>query len=46
LASLLADNPNLVDALITHRFELDDAAHAFSAAADRKSGAIKIVIEP
>jgi 2-desacetyl-2-hydroxyethyl bacteriochlorophyllide A dehydrogenase len=45
-ASLLADQPHLVDALITHRFGLDDAAHAFTAAADRKSGAIKIVIEP
>ena len=45
-ASLLADNPDLVDALVTHRFGLDDAAEAFRVAADRKAGAIKIVIEP
>jgi 2-desacetyl-2-hydroxyethyl bacteriochlorophyllide A dehydrogenase len=44
--SVLGGNPDLVDALVTHRFGLDDAAEAFRVAADRKAGAIKIVIEP
>jgi len=45
-ASLLGAQPDLVDALVTHRFGLDDAVQAFRAAASRKAGAIKIVIEP
>jgi threonine dehydrogenase-like Zn-dependent dehydrogenase len=45
-AALLASTPELPRALITHRFPLDAAAEAFAAAADKKSGAIKVVIEP
>jgi threonine dehydrogenase-like Zn-dependent dehydrogenase len=44
-ARLLADHPELPDALITHRFPLDRAADAFAAAQDRASGAIKVVVE-
>jgi threonine dehydrogenase-like Zn-dependent dehydrogenase len=45
-ATVFADQPDLVEALVTHRFGLDDAAEAFSVAANRKAGAIKVVVEP
>jgi threonine dehydrogenase-like Zn-dependent dehydrogenase len=45
-AALLAATPELPRALITHRFPLDAAPEAFAVAADRKSGAIKVVLEP
>ena len=45
-AQLLADLPEVAPALITHRLPLDRAADAFRIAADRKAGAIKVVLEP
>lgn len=45
-ASILAENPAIADGIITHRFPLDAAGEAFAAASDRKSGAIKVVLEP
>jgi threonine dehydrogenase-like Zn-dependent dehydrogenase len=45
-AALLAATPELPRALITHRFPLDAAREAFAVAADKKSGAIKVVLEP
>ena len=45
-AQTLAAHPELVDALVTHRFPLDDAPEAFRIAADRAAGAIKVLIEP
>jgi threonine dehydrogenase-like Zn-dependent dehydrogenase len=45
-AAVLAANPEMARALITHRFSLDDAPEAFRVAADRASGAIKVVIHP
>ena len=45
-AALLAASPEIADALVTHRFSLDDAPEAFRVAADRSAGAIKVVLEP
>jgi 2-desacetyl-2-hydroxyethyl bacteriochlorophyllide A dehydrogenase len=45
-AQVLADSPEIAAAMITHRFPLDQAADAFSVAADRASGAIKVLLEP
>ncbi len=44
--SLLATRPEIADALVTHRFGLDDAAEAFRTAGDRAAGAIKVVLAP
>jgi threonine dehydrogenase-like Zn-dependent dehydrogenase len=45
-AALLAARPEVVDALVHHRFDLDDAPAAFRIAGDRAAGAIKVLIEP
>ena len=45
-AALLGANPDIARAIITHRFPLDAAEEAFRVAADRKAGAIKVVLEP
>jgi threonine dehydrogenase-like Zn-dependent dehydrogenase len=45
-ATLLASKPDLVDTLITHRFPLEDAAEAFRVAADKTSGALRVMIDP
>lgn len=45
-AQMLADDPDIVDALITHRFPLADAVQAFRIASDRASGAIRVVLQP
>jgi threonine dehydrogenase-like Zn-dependent dehydrogenase len=45
-AGLLAGHPDLAEIMITHRFPLEDAEEAFRVAADKASGAIRVVLEP
>lgn len=45
-AEIAAARPEIAPALITHRFSLDEAAHAFAMAGDRAAGAIKVVLHP
>ena len=45
-ARMLAATPDLPGAVITHRFDLDDAAEAFRVAGDRSTGSIKVVVHP
>jgi len=45
-ASLLSRNPQISATLITHRFPMAEVVQAFATARDRKSGAIKVVLEP
>jgi len=44
--TLLAAHPAVVDRLITHRFGIDEAPRAFEVAADRSSGAFRVVVHP
>ncbi len=45
-ATIAAAHPEIAPSLITHRFGLDEAPHAFAVASDRSRGAIKVVLEP
>lgn len=43
---VLAAHPEIADALVTHRFGLDEAPEAFRTASDRAAGSIKVIIQP
>jgi 2-desacetyl-2-hydroxyethyl bacteriochlorophyllide A dehydrogenase len=45
-ATISAAQPEIAAALITHRFDLDEAPRAFAVAGDRAHGAIKVVLHP
>jgi threonine dehydrogenase-like Zn-dependent dehydrogenase len=45
-ATLVAQVPDIAGTLITHRLPLTEAAEAFRLAADRRAGAIRVVLEP
>jgi 2-desacetyl-2-hydroxyethyl bacteriochlorophyllide A dehydrogenase len=45
-ATVAAAHPEIAAAVITHRFGLDEATHAFAVAGDRAHGAIKVVLHP
>jgi threonine dehydrogenase-like Zn-dependent dehydrogenase len=45
-AALLADRPQIADAIITHRLPLEAAREAFDTARNRAAGSIKVVLEP
>jgi 2-desacetyl-2-hydroxyethyl bacteriochlorophyllide A dehydrogenase len=45
-ADMLADDPDIVRTMITHRFPIEEATEAFRVAGDKSSGAIRVVIEP
>jgi threonine dehydrogenase-like Zn-dependent dehydrogenase len=45
-AELLASSPDLVDALITHRFPIEDAVEAYRVASDKSAGARRVIVEP
>jgi threonine dehydrogenase-like Zn-dependent dehydrogenase len=44
-AAMLAADPEIPRALITHRFPIEEAPEAFRTAADRAAGAIRVVLE-
>ena len=45
-ASLMARNPAIAEAIITHRLPLDAAVEAFDIAGNRAAGAIKVTLSP
>ncbi|HTO56775.1 MAG TPA: alcohol dehydrogenase catalytic domain-containing protein [Pseudomonadales bacterium] len=45
-AALLSKHRDVLGPVVTHRFKLDEVAQAYATAADKKSGSIKVQIEP
>lgn len=45
-AALLEKHRGVLPELVTHRFKLDEVARAYATAGDKKSGSIKVQIEP
>jgi threonine dehydrogenase-like Zn-dependent dehydrogenase len=46
VAQMLADEPDILRTVVTHRYPLEDAPEAFRVASDRAGGAIRVVLEP
>lgn len=46
VAAMLAARPEIAQTLITHRFEIDEAEHAFEVAAERAQGTFRVVVHP
>ena len=44
--TMIAADPDPFDALITHRVPLPEIAAAFETAADKRSGSLRVVVEP
>lgn len=40
------ETSSIAEAIVTHRFSLDDASEAFRVASDRDAGVIKVVLQP
>jgi threonine dehydrogenase-like Zn-dependent dehydrogenase len=43
---MMAADPALVSPLLTHRFPLSEVEEAFRVAADKRSGAVRVGVEP
>ncbi len=46
VAAMLAARPEIAETLITHRFGIEDAVHAFDVARDRAKGTFRVVVHP
>ena len=46
VAAMLAARPEIAETLITHRFGIDDAVHAFDIARNRAQGTFRVVVHP
>jgi threonine dehydrogenase-like Zn-dependent dehydrogenase len=46
VAAMLAARPEVAETLITHRFGIDDAVHAFDVARNRAQGTFRVVVHP
>lgn len=46
VAQMLAERPEIVQTLITHRFGIDESPEAFATAARRPEGTFKVVVHP
>lgn len=46
VAAMLAGRPEIAEALITHRFGINDAVRAFEVAQDRSQRAFRVVVHP
>ena len=45
-AAMLARDPEVVSTVITHRLPPADAVEAYRVAADKTSGAVRVVLQP